>query len=517
VLVDGAQSVGAVPVDATGVDFYAFSCQKWLCGPDATGGLVVRDPESLPVAAPSYLSQESHEPSGAFTPRAGAARYDSNWTAVPSLAGLDTALDLAPEWRFERAAETAARCHELLAERFGVVTAPGQGTLVTFRVDLSNVGSGPAKDVWLNASLPRDLLFVSDSSDGARSAMGAGVTWHWPDFGGGSHVFNLTLALRSVAANGDAQDVSLAVEYMDSNGNLRSASAVALRANFIAPRVQLTLEESAENVPTQTSFEYTVRVRNVGATIAKTVWVADSVDDGLQVISYTSSVPAVRGPDFNWTYQDLQPNEEQVIILRVQVRAGVAVGTRIPHFITAIFTNSQGQMLGAAQSNPVVVTVVEANSPLPYIGTAIAAVGATFGGAVVYRRRNTRIEEVFLTTRDGILMDHLSRNLVQDKDPDIVSGMLMGIQRFVRDAFQFPDDRELHQMEFGDHHVVIERGKDVVLAAVTSGGGPNAVGAKLKKALDQIEADFGEILAKFDGSMDSIVGVRERLRERLLA
>ena len=57
VLVDGAQSAGALAVDATAFDFYAFSCQKWLCGPDATGGLVVRDPEALPVAAPSYLSQ----------------------------------------------------------------------------------------------------------------------------------------------------------------------------------------------------------------------------------------------------------------------------------------------------------------------------------------------------------------------------------------------------------------------------------------------------------------------------
>jgi L-cysteine/cystine lyase len=135
VLVDGAQSAGAIPVEAATVDYYAFSCQKWLCGPDATGGLVVREPDSLAVAAPSYLSQERYEPTGTFTPRAGAARFDSNWTPVPSLAGLDAALDLAPEWRFERAAEAAARCRELLAERVEVVTAPAQGTLVTFRAE----------------------------------------------------------------------------------------------------------------------------------------------------------------------------------------------------------------------------------------------------------------------------------------------------------------------------------------------------------------------------------------------
>ena len=134
-LVDGAQSVGAIPVDAAQVDYYAFSCQKWLCGPDATGGLAVVDPESLPVTAPSYLSQQGYEPTGLFTPRAGAARYDSNWTPPASLAGLDVALDVAPEWRFERAAEAARHCRELLGERVEVITAPEQATLVTFRVE----------------------------------------------------------------------------------------------------------------------------------------------------------------------------------------------------------------------------------------------------------------------------------------------------------------------------------------------------------------------------------------------
>jgi len=128
-------TAGAIPVDAAAVDFYAFSCQKWLCGPDATGGLVVRDPEALAVTAPSYLSQQAYEPTGSFTPRDGAARFDSNWTPVPSLAGLSAALDMAPEGRFERAAELTARCRELLAERVELVTAPDQATLVTFRAE----------------------------------------------------------------------------------------------------------------------------------------------------------------------------------------------------------------------------------------------------------------------------------------------------------------------------------------------------------------------------------------------
>jgi selenocysteine lyase/cysteine desulfurase len=131
-LVDGAQSVGAIPVDARAFDFYTVSGQKWLCGPDATGALYLADPERLRVAGPTMLSQEGYEPDGSFTPRAGALRFDSGWIPGPSLAGLLAALDAAPGWALQRAAETAATFRALLEGRAAVITEPGHSTLVTF-------------------------------------------------------------------------------------------------------------------------------------------------------------------------------------------------------------------------------------------------------------------------------------------------------------------------------------------------------------------------------------------------
>jgi L-cysteine/cystine lyase len=133
VLVDGAQSVGAIPVSAAGFDFYTVSGQKWLCGPVPTGALVVAEPEALVVAAPNYLSQSSYEPDGRFEPRDGAARFDSGWIPPGYLEGLLAAVEAAPEWRFERAREVAAGCRDLLAQRFELVTEPHQATLVSFR------------------------------------------------------------------------------------------------------------------------------------------------------------------------------------------------------------------------------------------------------------------------------------------------------------------------------------------------------------------------------------------------
>jgi L-cysteine/cystine lyase len=135
ILVDGAQSVGAMSVDARGLDYYTVSGQKWLCGPEGTGALVVADPEGLRVGHPSYLSQERHELDGTFEPKPGAARFDPNLTPNALVAGLLAALSAIPEWAFERAAGAAERCRELLREAGADVVVPEErATLVSWRV-----------------------------------------------------------------------------------------------------------------------------------------------------------------------------------------------------------------------------------------------------------------------------------------------------------------------------------------------------------------------------------------------
>lgn len=133
ILVDGAQSAGAIPVEMGELDFYTVSAQKWLCGPEATGALYVGDPERLRVTAPSYVSQAGYEPTGAFVPKDGAKRFDSGWIPVATLGGLLAALATHPDWRYEAAAAGAARCRELLESLVELVTPPGHSTLVSFR------------------------------------------------------------------------------------------------------------------------------------------------------------------------------------------------------------------------------------------------------------------------------------------------------------------------------------------------------------------------------------------------
>ncbi len=133
ILLDGAQSAGACRTHAGEFDFYTASGQKWLCGPDSTGALYVRDPERLRVALPTYMSQSAYDVEESFTPKPGAPRFDSVWYAPGTLAGLLAALETAPDWRYERTAEMTSFCRrQLLEAGYEVVTAPDQAGLITF-------------------------------------------------------------------------------------------------------------------------------------------------------------------------------------------------------------------------------------------------------------------------------------------------------------------------------------------------------------------------------------------------
>ena len=117
------------PGRAAGLDFLTISGQKWLCGPDSTGALVVADPERLRVARPSYFSRRTSRPAASSPRRARRGSIPAGSRAV--LSGPSPRSSCGRSGHFEHAAGQAARCRELLEPLADVV--PGGATLVAFR------------------------------------------------------------------------------------------------------------------------------------------------------------------------------------------------------------------------------------------------------------------------------------------------------------------------------------------------------------------------------------------------
>ena len=149
-LVDGAQSVGNIPVDipATGVDMYAFTGHKWVLGPEGMGGFYVRPglvPDSVGSTSLGYASlsdSTAFRAEGGYEEylHSGARRFEASTMSPALAAGFAQAADAAHERGLEGFAEIRRRA-ELLAgllEELPRITLrsprPASSGLVSFEI-----------------------------------------------------------------------------------------------------------------------------------------------------------------------------------------------------------------------------------------------------------------------------------------------------------------------------------------------------------------------------------------------
>lgn len=146
VLIDGAQSAGATPLDlhALEVDFYAIPGQKWLCGPDGTGALYARQ-ESIDSLTSTYVGYWSTEDmhGGSWKLQGNARRFEAGGRQTASIVGQAAALKwlekvVGHEWLFGRIAELHAYTYQALQTVPGLqllTPTPAESGLLSFLLE----------------------------------------------------------------------------------------------------------------------------------------------------------------------------------------------------------------------------------------------------------------------------------------------------------------------------------------------------------------------------------------------
>ncbi|UCG71032.1 MAG: FG-GAP repeat protein, partial [Thermoplasmata archaeon] len=129
------------------------------------------------------------------------------------------------------------------------------------------------------------------------------------------------------------------------------------------------------------------------------------------------------------------------------------------------------------------------------------------------------IEDIFLITKSGLLIEHagvkMSYEKGGEKDEDILAGMFVAVQEFIRDSFGGEEGEHLKRMDYGDKMVYIYRGNFVILAAFMQGRLPKPYYRKMKDFVEDIEERYKGELENWTGTIDAFPDIKAMLNSLL--
>lgn len=173
VLVDGAQSVGCLPLNLSELqaDFYAFTGHKWWCGPAGVGGLYIR-PAVFEELQPTFIGWRgidittNGKPSH---PKTDGRRFEVATSAYPQYEGLRAAISVHRNWataekRYQQICQLSGDLWQLLAEVEGIKclkNTPPESGLVSFQ---TTSNTSPQQLVQELESLGFYLRTIADPS-----------------------------------------------------------------------------------------------------------------------------------------------------------------------------------------------------------------------------------------------------------------------------------------------------------------------------------------------------------------
>lgn len=391
------------------------------------------------------------------------------------------------------------------------------GDYVTYSIYFNNTGNAVSKYVWINDSLPRELVYESDSANDLPFFSGLwkdehNLSYRFCNVPQGEHSFMLTAKLNSSAIEGQEITNWAYLNYTDSIGKnvVDLGDGATSIVGIYEPSIELSIMANRAEVKEHDIIEYVIYINNSGIGTAQTVWVNYTLPQGVHFLASNVSYSFLRSSTVGWVLYDIEPGHHS-LRYDVQVNGSISNGTALVSKITLNYTNSRGEEMPGEIASAISIVVSgeyhqnEASwwNSYPFLLGILVLLTTTGGAFFISRRRKTIIDEVFLLHRSGELIKHYTRRIRPNIDGDVLSGMLVAVQDFVRDSFGF-ERGDLNELSFGKYKIIMAQGKNIIVAAVTAGKRPKRLIPQLKATVSRIEDRLGHELEKWNGLLDNL-------------
>jgi hypothetical protein len=193
-----------------------------------------------------------------------------------------------------------------------------------------------------------------------------------------------------------------------------------------------------------------------------------------------------------------------------EVQARLAANPSVPIFstvnVTVVYTDQYGYFPRTIYRS--VTFALNYHAPPESISLVPAAIaglgGAGAVGIFVLVARRARLEELYLLHDSGMLIRHWARGGDDGRDSDIMSGMLVVLQEFVKDSWRADEygGESLEELRFGTKRVLLARGDHAIIAAVVQGRYLNGLTRKLRQSVLDFERSHEDVLGNWNGNVD---------------
>ncbi len=404
----------------------------------------------------------------------------------------------------------------------------GRGDGLNVTLWLNVTGNGQIQTTWVNVTFntapsPGENGLVQGptgwtqpSQCSTQYASGWDLRWTCGGLHAGSYVWLVPAYATSNATVGRYQEVEATSAATSGTGvAATSANATVWIAGAIV-RLDSIDSQPAQSAREGQIVEYWVNASNeaspdfpADANVTGTAYgvtVAIELDPGLR--------PGQGLVNLTTVYPSLPPGTELSVSVLAIVASNLSAGTAVGIHVTLRYADFNGHPIGPieAESSPLyVVQATTISAPNLVAGAAIGliAILAVLVVLLYMGQRKIVIDEVFLMTKGGLLIHHVSRSPSLQKDDDIVASMFVAIQEFVRDSFQ--REASLDAVTFGRRRAAVVRGELTILAAVASHGDVEYLIPEMLAAIRAIEARHWNTLLAWNGSLRSLPGIDEAL------
>jgi len=264
-------------------------------------------------------------------------------------------------------------------------------------------------------------------------------------------------------------------------------------AGIVPPNLELTFT----GVQLEDRISYSLVLHNSGDLPAMQVNIYASLPPGLALADDGGST-------WGLAFPQIDANQRVQVGFVALLDSRVAAGTIESVTVFVDYKAPGGPDVFRTSANSQVSIAARGGVPiLAWVGALAGGVLLLLGYAWKMHAEGVKIDQLFLLHDSGMLIRHYSNGKGLQRDSDIMSGMLIILQEFVRDSFNDPRG-SLEEVRFGEQRVLMARGRHSIMAALVTGKRLNGLPGRLQRSVAGFEDTHMDALNGWNGNLDTL-------------